>query len=311
MEKQKKNKKKLKDSRVSNLRAFSQNSNLDQNQLRNIWIIVSIVLLIIFIFLIIFFVMMLSGKIETPYTPSFASNRLSPDAHTGSIDNRKIVDQHISKYNGFNYQELYEKQIAKPLVGEEILEITFTGSDKKIRAKLFEEEVPEIVKQFKELVNSGYYNKKQVAGIKGKSLQFLSNDYTKTWDDYSVKSNKVLPYNGALCASTVVKGDGKNSNVNFFIMHMSDKNQEEFVDMNIPFQLIDLFRKNGGSIKYLVQASNRKEYSNMNHHANLLDYLKHPTFGHVFEGKEIIEKLVESNKRFEIDKIEIVKYKEK
>lgn len=310
MEKQRKNKRRLKDNTKRNLQSFSS-SNLSHNDLKKMWIIISVVLIIVFISLIAFTVMMLSGRIETSFAPNFANNRLGPDDHLGSLKNLEIVDEYLEKYDDFNYSELFEKQTEKPLEGEEIVEIKFVGSNSIVKAKLFAEEAPEIVKQFKELVNSGYYNKKQVAGIKGKSLQFLSNDDTKTWDDYSVKSNKVLPYNGALCASTVVKGDGKNSNVNFFIMHMSDKNQEEFVDMNIPFQLIDLFRKNGGSIKYLVQASNRKEYSNMNHHANLLDYLKHPTFGHVFEGKEIIEKLVDSNKRFEIDKIEIVKYKEK
>ena len=310
MKKQRKNKRRLKDRRKRSSQSFSS-SNLTNSELKRLWIIISVVLIFVFISLIAIIVMILSGRIETSFAPGFASNRLSPDQHEGSLLNIEITDDHIEKYHDFDYLELFNKQTAKPMENEEIVEIKFGGFNQTIKAKLFEEEAPEIVKQFKELVNSGYYNNKQVAGIKGKSLQLLSNDDTKTWDDYSVKTNKVLPYNGALCASTVVKSDGKNSNVNFFIMNMSDKNQEELNEMNLPFQLIDLFRKNGGSIKYVVQASNRKEYSRINHHANLLDYLKHPTFGQVIEGKEIIDKLVDSNKRFEIDKIEIVKYKER
>lgn len=294
---------------------FLQNENLTQKQLRNRWIIITIGLITLLLILTTFIIMYFLGKVDISFYPSFA-RAYNIDSSAGSKENKEQLNKYVNLYNDYNYEKLYNIQISKPEQGEEIVEIYIEGFNKPIRAKLFANEVPKIVNKFKNLINSGYYNKQKIlvkedillkTNIFNEKESNLNNN--TFWDSLEVETNKVLPYNGALCADALIKND-KIFSADFFIMNIKSNKVTNLENYNIPIQLRRLFEKYGGDPIYISDSSMKLEYLQKNIYANLLDYLKHPTFGHVFEGMDIVDQIVETNKTYNIDKIEIVKYEE-
>ncbi len=310
-----------------------QTVNLTQTQLRNRWILASIGFTVLFLLMIIFLVFFFVGKVNVPGLPKFADST-SADSTQGSSDLQKQIEEYKNQYNNYNFDELYQLQISKPKEGEEIAEIYFAGMEKPVKARLFEDEAPEIVKQFKALVKKGYYDKSDFMVDTKKTIstnifdekinwepesmsggtfdtesqsELLKN--MESWETLEIKSYKILPYNGALCAYERVL-DNKSYGVNFFVMISDSTYSEDLTELNLPNQLKNLFKKHGGDLTYSFGSSYKSEYSNENLQANLLDYLKHPTFGQIFEGMETIEKMAEELKDYEINKIVISKYKE-
>lgn len=309
-----------------------KNINLSQQQLRNRWIVATTILFIILIILLVLIILYFSGKVSILGIPRFGKININNDKNSGSNINNNDMKEHINKYNNYDYEKFYQEQISKPKENEEVAYIYVSGVDKPIKVKLFEEEVPEIVSQFKEFVNKGYYNNKEIYPDKGKVLRTSTFDsriqwgtgdivccsnnipdsllkQITAWDSLEVKTNKVLPYNGALCANGVVL-DNKVLSADILIMNMNEKNRTDLSTYNIPNKLKNLFKKYGGDPIYISDISYKAEYTNINIHANLLDYLKHPTFGHIYEGIEIVDRIINSIKPYTINKIEIVKYKE-
>lgn len=282
--------------------------NLTQTQLRNRWIMASIGLILLLIIIFVLVVLVFTNKVQIPGIPQFASGKIKSDPETGSSELQDYMSDYARKYDNYNYEEFYNNQMSKPAIGEEIVEIHFAGEKKPVKAKLFPEEAPEIVKQFKELVKSGYYNGLDFGPHTGHVLLSVSTDLSKSWDTMEVKSNKVLPYNGALCADAFQKA--KLETVNFFFMSMDSKNATSLNTLNLPEKLKALFRKHGGDVAYIADLRYNPDDSSPNPHANLLDYMKHPTFGQVFEGMETIEKLTKTYKSYKISKIEITTYNE-
>lgn len=294
---------------------FLQNENLTQKQLRNRWIIITIGLITLLLILTTFIIMYFLGKVDISFYPSFA-RAYNIDSSAGSKENKEQINQYVNLYNDYDYEELYNIQTSKPEQGEEIVEIYIEGFNKQIRAKLFDKEVPEIVNKFKDLVKSGYYNKQKI--LVKKDILLKTNiinekesnlDNNISWDSLEVKTNKVLPYNGALCADALVKND-KICSADFFIMNIKSNKVTNLENYNIPIQLRKLFEKHGGDPIFVSDSLKKPEYLQKNIYANLLDYLKHPTFGHVFEGMELIEEIVKTGKTYIINKMEIVKYEE-
>ena len=316
----------------SKTRSF-QTVNLTQTQLRNRWILASIGFAVLFLLMIIFLIFFFMGKVNVPGLPKFADST-STDSIQGSSDLQKHIKEYKNKYNNYNFDELYQLQISKPKEGEEIAEIYFTGIGKPVKARLFEDEAPEIVKQFKTLVKKGFYDKSilvidanktiatdifdsSIDWEPGPAREFVTTEEGSneellkldSWETMEVKTHAVLPYNGALCAYDRIL-DGKGYGANFFVMSTDDKYTGNLTDLNLPNQLKNLFKKYGGDPTLVFGPSYRREYSNDNPQANLLDYLKHPTFGQVFEGMETIKKIVKEPKNYEKNKIVISKYKE-
>lgn len=320
MNKQKKNRKK---------RGSFQTINLSHKQLMTRWILASLGLILLFVLLVILVVFIFSGKVKIPGIPQFAEP--TNDPAQGTIAIQKEMSDYANLYHNYDYDELYQKQISKPKVGEEIAEIYIKGTDKPLKVKLFGDEAPEIVNQFKKLVKTGFYNNITLYTEENKIVQTLIADdrvcwepldepedpelekqileNMESWETLEVKSHKVLPYNGALCAYDIVLNE-KSYGANFFIMNMQPTSSQDLTDLNLSSQLISLFKKYGGDLRFVAARSYKNEYWNEDPHANLLDYMKHPTFGQVFEGMDFLEKLTKTDKNYEINKIEIVKYKE-
>jgi len=323
MKKQKKSKKKIN-------KFNSHTTNLTNEQLRKIWILGTIGLILFFFALIIIVVLYFTGKVKILGFPQFANTIPENDLNSGSSDNYNEIQEHIKMYDDYDYDEFYKEQVSKPKKGEEIAEIYLSGTDKTIKVKLFEEEAPKIVKKFKELVNKGYYNNENIysdsEGVISTNIidsriawaidpesgetEKISDNLAKSiysWDSIKVKSNKVLPYNGALCADTLVI-DGKLLSADFFIVNKKSNNTTEINELNLPDNLKKLFKKHGGNPVYFSEKAHFETENELQLHGNLLDYLKHPTFGHIFEGMELIDKITGTNKTYKINQIKIVKY---
>lgn len=305
-----------------------QTIGLTQKQLRNRWILVSIGLILLLILIMILIVLFFQGKVDIPGIPQFAETQ-SKDSDTGSKPLQDDLKEYMNKYNDYDYESFYQKQISKPQIGEEIAEVYLTGTNKPVKIKLFEDEAPEIVKQFKELVTKGYYNNREarteldrtffteIIDLNEQNMQDNTNTELTvedisdmiSWETIELKSNKVLPYNGAVCAYDISLDD-KSFGVNFFVMNISDKKASNLDSLNIPSKLKALFKKYGGDPAMIMGSSYKSKHFLENEHVNLLDYLNHPTFGQVFEGMELIENITKANNMYKINKINIIKYEE-
>lgn len=325
MKEQKKNKRE-KQIKTNNF----QTLDLTQKQLMKRWIWATIGLILLLIIIIIFLVFFFKGDITIPGIPQFAKNTQT-DSSQGSLSVQKEIREHMQKYDNYNYEELYQAQISKPKIGEEIAAIYLQGTDKPIKVKFFEKDAPEIVKQFKGLVNKGFYNNKSLYSEKDEVLKTIIADERvnwgtlgepsnkeqeekvlksiETWETLEVKTNKVLPYNGALCAYDMIIRD-EGYGVNFFVLNMDSKRVVDYTDLNIPVNLQNLFNKHGSGFNYVPNHSFRPVDFYKNPTANLLEYVRYPTFAQVFEGMELIENMTKESKEFKINKIEIIRYGE-
>ena len=305
-------------------------SELSEKDLRNRWIMISIGLLVLLLLVTILLIFFFRGKVNIPGVPSFARPDVIKDSNSGSSEIGEYNKKYINKYNNYDFDKFYQKQISKPKKDEEIAEIHLAGSNKTIKIKLFSEEAPELVKQFKTLVGKKYYDNKTMGVetnkiaktlIVDESIEFdtisndksqLSDDVLKnieSWEMLEVKSHEVLPYKGAVCAD-FLGIEGKKISANFFIMNIEPNKNKNVDDLLIPRQLKELFKKYGGDPSFTSSFSQVKEELEINYQANLMDYMHHPTFGQVFEGQEIIDKITKTDQSYTIEKIEIINYKE-
>ncbi len=282
--------------------------NLSEKQLRNRWIIVTGILIILFILAIVLSVLLLTGKININTATPFAKGGDRDKISVGSSEQKEMLKEHMNKYNDIDFKKLFNEQMAKPQQGEEIIEIYFVGSDKPIKAKLFEKEVPEIVKQFKQLVKNGYYNNKEIKGSPLEGLLTAIGDRSIKWDTMEVKTHEVLPYGGALCAYGYRIDEKNFDTVNFLILNNEREEFKNKPKYNIPIVLKELLDKNAGVLNYYPEAMVEDEFTGDNPYANLLEYIKIPTFGQVFEGMETIDKISKQDRMYTIKEIKIVKY---
>ena len=152
-----------------------QGLDLTQKQLVKRWIWIASGLILLFVILIILVVFIFKGDINLPGVPQFAkTNKI--ESSQGSLNSQKQMREYAKKYDNYDYEELYQLQISNPKVGEEIAIIHLQGTDKTIKIKFFEEDAPEIVRQFKRLAKDGFYNGAKFYSEKDESIKTIIAD---------------------------------------------------------------------------------------------------------------------------------------
>lgn len=194
-------------------------------------------------------------------------------------------------------------QFEKPAQGEEIAIMTTNHGTLKIR--LFEEQAPKTVENFKTHAKNGYYNGLIFHRII-KDFMIQGGDPTGTgmggesiWgkafpDEFSPE---VLNFKGALSMAN----SGPNTNGSQFFIVQKGSVEEQMLgqlkDAGFPEEAVEAYKEHGGT--------------------PWLDF-RHSVFGHVFEGMDIVDAIANlktgaQDKPVEdvvIEKLEIVAYEE-
>lgn len=199
-------------------------------------------------------------------------------------ENTYINKRSISKNE--LYTEDYEfnaiNQMAKPRIGEYILDLKFEGYD-NLKFKIFLPNTPSLGLDLEKAVKDGNLIGKQIENWRADSKIYINQmDSEKIWSVHS-KENldlKLVPFYGALVVNTEGKKGDENYKGGFGIIVNKEDETKELKSRKYPKQLIELSKKYKGNIL--------DEYSN------------NSVIGQLIEGEETLEKIKEDiNKKIE------------